>query len=159
MRSSEQDRQYLDHEADAFFTRNHRESDPHELRAKKLPIRDALAEAGIRPKRILEFGCQYGDLLDYYAREHGAECVGIEPSKLAVDRGTQAYQGRFELLQGTIAENAINDRPENRGRFDLVIIHREVFPLGGAHFERAVKRFNSNIVFDVDDRFEPGKPQ
>lgn len=36
-------------------------------------------------------------------------------------------------------------------RYDAVIIHREVFPLGGAFFERLVARLNPNTVFDVDD--------
>ena len=36
-------------------------------------------------------------------------------------------------------------------RFDLVIIHREAFPLGGAWFERLAARVNRHIVFDVDD--------
>lgn len=35
--------------------------------------------------------------------------------------------------------------------YDAVIIHREVFPLGGAFFERLVARLNPNTVFDVDD--------
>lgn len=35
--------------------------------------------------------------------------------------------------------------------YDLVIIHREAFPLGGAFFERLVVRLNSNTIFDFDD--------
>lgn len=36
-------------------------------------------------------------------------------------------------------------------RYDWVIIHRELFPLGGAVLERVLKRFNGNIAFDFDD--------
>ena len=36
-------------------------------------------------------------------------------------------------------------------RYDVVIVHREVFPLGGAFFERFAARLNPCIVFDLDD--------
>jgi glycosyltransferase involved in cell wall biosynthesis len=36
-------------------------------------------------------------------------------------------------------------------RYDVVIIHREAFPLGGAWFERAVARLNPRTIFDIDD--------
>jgi len=35
--------------------------------------------------------------------------------------------------------------------YDIVIIHREAFPLGGAWFERFVTRQNPRTVFDIDD--------
>ncbi len=122
MRSSDQDRHYLDVEADAFYQRNHAASDATVLRSGKRQIFDAIAAAGVVPKRIVEFGCQYGDLLDHYARELGAECIGIEPSKRAVERGLESYQGRVRLLQGTMAENAINADSAQTGRFDLVVV-------------------------------------
>jgi glycosyltransferase involved in cell wall biosynthesis len=37
------------------------------------------------------------------------------------------------------------------GRYDIVIIHREAFPLGGAFFEREVGRRNPKLVYDLDD--------
>ena len=36
-------------------------------------------------------------------------------------------------------------------RYDVVIIHREIFPLGSAFFERLAARLNPRIVFDLDD--------
>jgi len=36
-------------------------------------------------------------------------------------------------------------------RYDVIIIHREVFPLGDAFFERIVTRINPNVIFDLDD--------
>lgn len=36
-------------------------------------------------------------------------------------------------------------------RYDVVIIHREAFPIGGAWFERMVARLNPRTVFDFDD--------
>ncbi|MEW6676512.1 MAG: glycosyltransferase family 4 protein [Pseudomonadota bacterium] len=35
--------------------------------------------------------------------------------------------------------------------YDLVIIHREAFPLGSARFERLICRLNPRTVFDLDD--------
>lgn len=37
------------------------------------------------------------------------------------------------------------------GRYDVVIIHREAFPLGGAWFEEAIAWLNPRTVFDIDD--------
>lgn len=36
-------------------------------------------------------------------------------------------------------------------RYDVVLVHREVFPLGGAWFEKAIVRLNPNTVYDMDD--------
>ena len=36
-------------------------------------------------------------------------------------------------------------------RYDVVIIHREAFPLGGSWFERRIARFNPRTVLDIDD--------
>jgi glycosyltransferase involved in cell wall biosynthesis len=36
-------------------------------------------------------------------------------------------------------------------RYDVVVIHREAFPLGGAQFERLVARLNPRVVYDLDD--------
>lgn len=35
--------------------------------------------------------------------------------------------------------------------YDVVIVHREVFPVGGAFFEKLIARLNRNTVFDLDD--------
>lgn len=37
------------------------------------------------------------------------------------------------------------------GRFDAIIIHREVFPLGYPWAEKLVARINPRIIYDVDD--------
>jgi glycosyltransferase involved in cell wall biosynthesis len=36
-------------------------------------------------------------------------------------------------------------------RYDVIIIHREVFPLGDAFFETMVSKLNQNVIFDLDD--------
>ena len=122
MKSSDQDRHYLEAEADAFFQRNHADGDPRTLRPSKRRMWEILVEAGVRPKRVLEFGCQYGDLLDHLTRETGAECVGVEPSQRAVDLGNEVYEGRVRLFQGTLADNPISADPKSAGRFDLVLV-------------------------------------
>lgn len=121
MRESAQDRTYLELEADAFFERNHAAADPHVLRPKKRSIADALEECGIRPRRVLEYGCQYGDLLAHLA-EGDAECHGVEPSARAVALGREAYGDTVNLVRGTMAENPVNTDGDLRGRFDLVVV-------------------------------------
>lgn len=37
------------------------------------------------------------------------------------------------------------------GRYDAVILHRELFPLGPPWFERALARVQPNLYFDLDD--------
>lgn len=122
MSDSKQDSYYLDVEADAFFERNHANANPSQLRAGKISIAEAIDSAGVKPKRVLEYGCNYGDLLKHYA-DRGAECYGVEPSQRAVEFGREAYGDAVQLYQGTLANNPINDAPAiERQSFDLVVI-------------------------------------
>lgn len=121
MRDSEQDRHYVEVEADAFFTRNHPRPDPHRLRPAKRAIAEVIEDCGIKPTRVLEYGCNYGDLLQHYA-SRGAEAHGVEPSRKAVEFGLDAYGEAVRLYHGTLAENPVNANPELRGSFDLVVI-------------------------------------
>lgn len=122
MHSSPQDRYYLDREADAFHERNHRDADPSRLRPHKEAIFARLERVGVRPRKVLEFGCAYGDLLDRYAVRYGAEAHGVEPSGKAVALGLAAYEGRARLVRGTLADNAISSDPAHDGTFDLIIV-------------------------------------
>ncbi len=36
-------------------------------------------------------------------------------------------------------------------RYDIVVIHRQAYPIGGAFFERILSRMNKPIIFDFDD--------
>ena len=121
MRVSKQDQYYLDVEGDAFFERNKGDGDPKQLRAKKQEIVEQVAECGIEPARVLEFGCNYGDLLHHYAKA-GAKCFGVEPSAKAVAFGTQSFGDAVNLVQGTIAQNPINGDGAHTGWFDLVVV-------------------------------------
>jgi SAM-dependent methyltransferase len=116
-----QDSVYLDREADAFFDRNSEAADPTVLRPMKRRIADALEECGVRPRRVLEYGCHYGDLLFHLAASD-AECWGVEPSEKAVALGREAYGDAVNLAVGTMAENPVNADPRFRGYFDLVVV-------------------------------------
>ncbi len=54
----------------------------------------------------------------------------------------------LELVWATLC---LLPRIARADRFDAVIIHREVFPLGSGVFDRWVARRNGNTIFDVDD--------
>lgn len=117
-----QDRRYLLTEADAFHERNHASSDPATLRPRKARIAEQLARGGARPSAVIEFGCAYGDLLDHFAREHGARAVGVEPSAKAVEMGRAAYGDAVELHVGTMADNPVSADPASRGAYDVVVV-------------------------------------
>ena len=120
--SRPQDEHYLAAEADAFFERNREHFDPSALRATKRKILDQLAGCAPPPRRVLEFGCNYGDLLAHYATANDARAVGVEPSGKAVAFGREHFGDAIDLHVGTIADNPITRDPANRGAFDLVIV-------------------------------------
>lgn len=121
MKQSGQDEVYLREEGDSFFERNIVHVDPSELRPKKKQIAEALKAAGLKPGRVLEYGCNYGDLLAHYARD-GAEAIGVEVSARAVAFGQAQFGETINLLQGSMADNPINADPQYRGYFDTIII-------------------------------------
>ena len=122
MKESKQDQYYLDIEADSFFRRNQQKLiSLDELRPYKRKVLDFIDNAGVQPGRVLEYGCNYGDLLNYYATKMQATCYGVEPSAEAVAFGSKNFPD-VHLLRGTIANNAINEDDSNIGSFDLVII-------------------------------------
>lgn len=121
MTSSPQDQFYVDVEADAFFDRNQGSIDARALRAKKRTIVDQLDAAGLTPRRVLELGCNYGDLLHLYAQKD-AECHGVEPSRKALDFGRSSFDSGVALHHGTIAENPVSADPKYDRYFDLVVV-------------------------------------
>ncbi len=117
-----QDSCYLDSEADAFYERNLRDLDPTTLRPAKRQIAEWIESAGVRPKRVLEYGCSHGDLLRHYAAAGADSAHGVEPSESAVERGRAAHGDAVKLWRGTLADNPVNADPGSRGRFDLVVV-------------------------------------
>ncbi len=123
MKKSRQDQQYLTHEGDDFFRRNFAGRDLPVLRPNKTTILDEINASGIRYSRVLEYGCNYGDLLAYFRCEGLAEeCRGVEASGAAVEFGRARYGEKVTFVQGTIADNDINTDDSLVGRFDLVIV-------------------------------------
>jgi SAM-dependent methyltransferase len=121
LKDSDQDRCYMESEGDNFFARNMAHVDPSSLRPKKLEIAERIKACGISPQRVIEYGCNYGDLLKHYA-DAGLECFGVEASSSAVTFGREHYGSSVELIHGSIADNALNREGGHDGFFDLVII-------------------------------------
>ncbi len=122
MTSTNQDGVYLTREADAFFERNNKSADPGTLRPYKQGLLSAIDKAGLAPKRVVEFGCNYGDLLAHFKDAGADECHGVEPSAKAVAFGREHYAGKVELHQGTMEDNPLAADEGYRGHFDLIVI-------------------------------------
>lgn len=121
MKQSIQDDYYLTTEGDNFFKRNFEGKAVPALRPNKQTILTQLTELKIQPTSVLEYGCNYGDLL--HALSPGAnECIGVEASTKAVEFGNSIYGGKTRLHKGTIADNPINADEHFAQRFDLVMI-------------------------------------
>ena len=119
---SVQDEYYLEKEGDDFFTRNFEGKEVDGLRDNKKTILDFIEKSKIKFDSVIEFGCNYGDLLDFYSRDKSIRAVGIEASSKAVKYGKERYSNGIELHHGTIGDNYISNNPENEGSFDLAII-------------------------------------
>ena len=123
MKESRQDRYYLEVEGDEFFDRNMKTVDPRQLRPHKARIVEQIAECGLQPRRILEYGCNYADLLHHFATAgEGAQCFGVEVSAKALEFARESYGDELKLYHGSIARNEINGDARYRGYFDLVVI-------------------------------------
>lgn len=121
MKNSNQDSIYRKSEGNDFFKRNFPEIDDSTLRDHKREIANMISEAQVQPKSVLEFGCNYGDLL-YHYQQQGAKCVGIDASSLALEKARSLYGESVSWIEGTIADNPINIQEKYQCSFDLVII-------------------------------------
>ncbi len=121
MTLNNQDDYYLNREGDDFFTRNFEGKEVPHLRGNKQEILDFILESGVAFQRVLEFGCNYGDLLNHFASKMDKVVAGVEASAKAVEFGRSIYVDQVELEHGTIAENTIVERPESQEFYDLVI--------------------------------------
>jgi len=123
MKRSTQDECYLTVEGDAFFKRNFQGKELPELRDNKATICEQLKSSGIVFKRVLEYGCNYGDLLNYLVRNDEVGCAfGVEASSEAIAYGNEHYGDSINLVHGIIADNEINNNAEFQASFDLVIV-------------------------------------
>jgi len=123
MKESKQDEYYLTTEGDNFFERMKKIANISSLRDNKVVIYSAIKESGINYESVLEYGCNYGDLLYQMISDKNAKkCIGIEASTQAVKFGSEKYGDAITLIKGTIANNEINSSSEYNGFFDLIMI-------------------------------------
>jgi len=117
-----QDKYYLEKEGDDFFSRNFEGKDVPVLRHNKISILECIDSSNIEFNSIIEFGCNYGDLLNFFATKRSKTAVGIEASKKAVEHGLSLYDENIELYHGVISDNKISNDKNNDGKFDLAIV-------------------------------------
>lgn len=123
IRDSKQDTHYLTVEGDNFFERNFKNKEVPELRTNKISIADQIKNLKINFASVLEYGCNYGDILNYFKKNQIAKsCFGIEASLKAVDYGRMLYNENITLYHGTIANNPINSDLKFNNFFELVIV-------------------------------------
>ncbi len=121
MATSKQDSYYMDTEGNDFFERNFKNRDLPQLRTSKQTIADNITQSGIEFESLLEFGCNYGDLLNHY-HSAGKKCLGIEASSDAIEFGLDKYQNTFPIEHGTICENTLSQNTDKVEKFDLILI-------------------------------------
>jgi len=101
-------------EADNYYKRN--KNDLLSLTAEKdVPLR-ILDLYKIVPKKVLEIGCMNGYRLNFIKKKYNAECIGVEPSKEAVDEGNKLFKD-IKLIRGIFSDIPLNEK------FDLIIIN------------------------------------
>jgi SAM-dependent methyltransferase len=117
-----QDEYYLNKEGDDFFNRNFKGKEVPDLRFNKTTILECIKKSKIEFDSVVEFGCNYGDLLNYFKISGCSDCVGIEASNQAIEFGEEQYGNSVDFFHGVIADNAISNDASNAGRFDLAIV-------------------------------------
>jgi SAM-dependent methyltransferase len=139
---------FLAAEGDAWFRRNRQ--------ALSLPDRDCpvlrmVAKIDPCPSRVLEIGCANGWRLNKILNCGAHECVGIDPSRAAIEDGGCAFPS-LQLHVGT-AERF----PSDIGNFDLVIFGFCLYLCDpGDHFQiiaqadKALADRGHLIIYDFD---------
>ena len=69
MKKSKQDDYYLNVEGNSFFQRNFKDKEVPELRLTKQIIYDEIKQSNIQFNKVLEYGGNYGDLLNYLKKK------------------------------------------------------------------------------------------
>jgi len=123
MKNSKQDDYYLNVEGDSFFQRNFKDKEVPEIRPTKKIIYDEIKQCNIQFKKVLEYGGNYGDLLNYLKKnEKIDEVICIDASNEALEFGKKIYGDSIEFVHGTISDNKINNESNFQNYFDLIII-------------------------------------
>lgn len=113
MSSSSQKEKFSITEGDAWFRRNR--TIIADSTQKKCPVVELVSRIKPRPARVLEIGCSNGWRLNEILAAGVQECVGIDPSKTAIEDGKRSYPA-ITLELGT-AERL----PRHPQGFDLII--------------------------------------
>lgn len=104
---------FLSSEGDKWFERNHQvySDETHQDH-----VIEFIQSQQLSPKRVLEIGCASGSRLQKLNQLFGAECVGVDPSKAAINHGKEKYPN-LSLSIGTA--DSIDFESES---FDMVIL-------------------------------------
>lgn len=105
---------FLAEEGDAWYGRN-REALASKTDAAQDPVQQALLQAGLRPRNLLEIGCSDGWRLRQIGQRFGCACSGVEPSAAAVAAARQAAPD-IDIHVGTAERLPFAD-----GAFDMVV--------------------------------------
>lgn len=123
MKDSKQDDYYLKIEGNSFFQRNFKNKKTPELRPNKQIIYDEIKQSKIKFSKVLEYGGNYADLLNYLKKNERIDvAICIDASNDALDFGRKNYGDSIKFVHGTISNNKINDDPAFQNFFDLIII-------------------------------------
>ncbi len=105
---------FLDGEGDSWFERNNNLNMAE--RVKNDPILKEIKCLEINPKTVVEIGCAEGWRLNVINEMYGSECFGFDPSKKAINNGSNIYPG-INLKIGTA-----DDVECDSGSADLLIV-------------------------------------
>lgn len=101
-------------EGDAWFRRNRSVLEAFD--PGRDPVTRAVEQAGLAPKRILEYGCSLGKRLSWLCERFGAEGVGVDPSAEALGLARER-DPRVLWVTGTMDAHV----PLAGGPLDLVV--------------------------------------
>ena len=92
MKDSKQDDYYLKIEGNSFFQRNFKNKKTPELRPNKQIIYDEIKQSKIKFSKVLEYGGNYADLLNYLKKNERIDvAICIDASNDALDFGRKNY--------------------------------------------------------------------
>jgi SAM-dependent methyltransferase len=149
-------------EADAWFSRN-KEAIKNKTRDKDFTyqkIIDMIPE--LKPKKILEIGCCNGYRLNWLAEDLSIDCIGIEPSNIAIEDGKKRFtkNNHLELINTKVDLdfwlNGFNQLFTSDS-LDIVIfghcfylISPEMYFLITYQIDRALREHGVIVIFDFD---------
>ncbi|PKP60155.1 MAG: class I SAM-dependent methyltransferase [Candidatus Altiarchaeales archaeon HGW-Altiarchaeales-2] len=111
-----QDEIFKEFEGDGWFDRNKDKIGAKESVSSDLPIK-LIDLYNLKPKKCLEIGCSNGWRLDEIYKRINCECIGIEPSKKAVDEGRKKFKN-IQFFNSTADSIPLDD-----ASVDLLIIN------------------------------------